>query len=57
VKPAGISGIGKRELTKQKINMLATKSKNKNIRDVHRRINEYKMGYHPRSNFFIYDAT
>jgi hypothetical protein len=49
VKAAGISGI-KREYLKDKIDELATNSKNKNIRDSHRRINEFKRGYQPRSN-------
>jgi hypothetical protein len=31
--------------------VLATNSKNKNIRDLHRGINEFKKGYQPRSNF------
>jgi hypothetical protein len=40
----------KREYLKDKINELATKSKNKNIRDLYRRINEFKMDYQPRNN-------
>jgi hypothetical protein len=36
---------------KGKINEPATNSKNKNIRDLHRGINEFKKGYQPRSNF------
>jgi hypothetical protein len=39
VKPADISGIKRR---KDKINELATNSKNKNIRDLYRGINEFK---------------
>jgi hypothetical protein len=35
---------------KDKINELATNSKNKNIRDLCRGINEFKRGYQPRSN-------
>jgi hypothetical protein len=35
---------------KDKINQLATNSKNKNIRDLYRRINEFKRGYQPRNN-------
>jgi hypothetical protein len=50
VKPAGIFGI-KREYTKDKIDELATNSKNKNIRDLYRGINKFKKGYQPRSNF------
>jgi hypothetical protein len=41
----------KREYLKGKINELATNSKNKNIRDLHRAINEFKRGCQPRSNF------
>jgi hypothetical protein len=41
----------KREHLKGKINELTTNSKNKNIRDLYRRINEFKRGYQPRSNF------
>jgi hypothetical protein len=40
----------KREYLKGKINELATNSKNKNIRDLYRGINEFKRGYRPRSN-------
>jgi hypothetical protein len=40
----------KREYLKGKINELETNSKNKNIRDLYREINEFKMGYQPRSN-------
>jgi hypothetical protein len=47
--PADISGK-KREYQKGKINELETNSKNKNIRDLYRGINEFKRGYHPRSN-------
>jgi hypothetical protein len=39
----------KREHLKDKINELATTSKN-NIRHLYRRINEFKKGYQPRSN-------
>jgi hypothetical protein len=38
------------EYLKDKINELATKSKNENIRDLYRGINEFKRGYQPRSN-------
>jgi hypothetical protein len=41
----------KREYLKDKINELAMNSKNKNIRDLYREINEFKRGYQPRSNF------
>jgi hypothetical protein len=41
VKPAGISGK-KREYLKDRINELATNSKNKNISDLYRGINEFK---------------
>jgi hypothetical protein len=40
----------KREYLKEKIDELATNSKNKNIRDLDREINEFKKGYQPRSN-------
>jgi hypothetical protein len=40
-----------REYLKSKINELASSSKNKNIRDLYRGINELKWGYKPRSNF------
>jgi hypothetical protein len=40
----------KREYLKDKINELATDSKNKNIRDLYRGINEFKRGYQLRSN-------
>jgi hypothetical protein len=33
-----------------RMNELATNSKNKNIRDLYRGINEFKMGYQPRNN-------
>jgi hypothetical protein len=35
----------KRKYLKDKINELATNSKNKNIRDLYRGINEFKRGY------------
>jgi hypothetical protein len=40
----------KRKYLKDKINKLAVNSKNKNIRDLYRGINEFKRGYQPRSN-------
>jgi hypothetical protein len=40
-----------KEYLKDKINELAINSKNKNIRDLYRRINEFKRVYQPRSNF------
>jgi hypothetical protein len=48
VKPADISGKEMREYLKDKINELATNSKNKNIRDLYRGIIGYKRGYQPR---------
>jgi hypothetical protein len=51
VKPAGILGIKKREYMKEKINEVASNSKNKNIRDLYRGINKIKKGYQPRSKF------
>jgi hypothetical protein len=41
----------KREYLKEKINELAMNSKNKNIRDLYRGINEFKKGNQPRNNF------
>jgi hypothetical protein len=40
----------KREYLKDKINDLATNSKNKNIRDLYRGIKEFKRAYQPRNN-------
>jgi hypothetical protein len=40
----------KRENLEDKINDLATNRKNMNIRDLYRRINEFRRGYPPRSN-------
>jgi hypothetical protein len=40
----------KREYLKDKINELESSSKNKNIRDLYRGVNEFKKGYQPRSN-------
>jgi hypothetical protein len=40
----------KREYLKDKINVFATNSENKNIRDLYRGINEFKWGYQPRNN-------
>ncbi|PNF41987.1 ELAV-like protein 4 [Cryptotermes secundus] len=40
----------KREYLKDKIDELAMNSKNKNIRDLYRRINDFKKGYKPSSN-------
>jgi hypothetical protein len=40
----------KRESLKDKINELARNSKNKNIRDLYRGINEFKRDYQPRNN-------
>jgi hypothetical protein len=44
VKPITISRI-KREYLKYEINELGMNSKNKNIRDLYRGINEFKRGY------------
>jgi hypothetical protein len=38
------------EYLKDKINELATNGKNKNIRDLYRRIKEFKTGYQTRYN-------
>jgi hypothetical protein len=40
----------RREYLKDQINKLETNSKNKNIRDLYRGINEFKKGYQPRTN-------
>jgi hypothetical protein len=40
----------KREYLKDKINELATDTKNNIIKDLYRGINKFKMGYQPRSN-------
>jgi hypothetical protein len=40
----------KREYLKEKINELESNSKNKNIRDLYRGINEFKNCYQPRTN-------
>jgi hypothetical protein len=40
----------KREYLKDKINGLATNSRNKNIRGLYREINEFKRGYQPVNN-------
>jgi hypothetical protein len=40
----------KREYLKDKINELESNSKNKNIRDLYRGINEFKKDYQSRSN-------
>ncbi|PNF31288.1 hypothetical protein B7P43_G12666, partial [Cryptotermes secundus] len=40
----------KREYLKDKIDELAMNSKNKNIRDLYRGINDFKRGYQPSSN-------
>jgi hypothetical protein len=40
----------KEEISKDKIDELATNSKNKNIRDLYTGINYFKKGYQPRSN-------
>jgi hypothetical protein len=40
----------KREYLKDKINKLESNSKNKNIRDLYRGINEFKKGYQPRTS-------
>jgi hypothetical protein len=39
-----------KEYLKDKINELATNSKNKKFRDLYKRINELKRDYQPRSN-------
>jgi hypothetical protein len=49
VTPGETSGK-KREYLKGKINELARNSKNRNMGDLYRGINEFKRGYQPRSN-------
>jgi hypothetical protein len=39
-----------RGIFKGKNNDLETNTKNKNIRDLHRDVNEFKKGYQPRTN-------
>jgi hypothetical protein len=50
VKLVELSGPKKKEYLKNKINELETDSKNKNIRDLYRGINEFKKGFQPRTN-------
>jgi hypothetical protein len=50
VKLVELSGLKKRKYLKNKRNELETNSKNKNIRDLYRGINEFKKGYQPRTN-------
>jgi hypothetical protein len=49
VKPADISGIKRANICKNIIE-LPTNSKNNNIRDLYKGINEFKRGYQPRYN-------
>jgi hypothetical protein len=46
----------KREYMKDKINELAMNSKNRNIRDLYRGINEFKRGYQPRNVDLLADS-
>jgi hypothetical protein len=50
VKPAEISGK-KREYIKGQIKKLAMNRKKKMIRDLYRRLNEFKRGYQLTSNY------
>jgi hypothetical protein len=43
-----------KEYVNDKINEIETKSKNKNVRDFYRGINELKKGYQPRTNFMLH---
>jgi hypothetical protein len=43
----------KREYLKNEINELASISKNKSTGDLHRRTNEFKKGYQPRTNLVV----
>ncbi|PNF27183.1 hypothetical protein B7P43_G07852 [Cryptotermes secundus] len=47
---AKVERYKKREYLKDKIDELAMNSKNKNIRDLYRGINDFKRGYQPSSN-------
>jgi hypothetical protein len=47
----------KRVHLKGKINELESNSKNKNIRDLYRGINEFKKGYQPRTNLVKYQRV
>jgi hypothetical protein len=40
---------------RDKSNELARNSKNKNIKELYRRINEFKRGYQPRNNIVKYE--
>jgi hypothetical protein len=42
--------VKKREYLKDKINEFAMNSKNKNIRELYKRINEFKWGSQPQNN-------
>jgi hypothetical protein len=53
VKLVELSGPKKWEYLKNKINELETNSKNKNIRDLYRGINEFKNVYQPRTNMVV----
>jgi hypothetical protein len=46
-----------REYLKDKINKLGSDSKNKNIRNLYRCINEFKKGYQPRTNLEEYERA
>jgi hypothetical protein len=46
----------KREYLEDRINELESNSKDKNIRDLYRCINEFKKGYQPRTNL-VKDKT
>ncbi|PNF23951.1 hypothetical protein B7P43_G10044 [Cryptotermes secundus] len=46
----GCSKLQKREYLRDKIDELAMTSKNKNIRDLYRGINDFKRGYQPSNN-------
>jgi hypothetical protein len=50
MKLVDISGGKRRDYMKGKINELETDSKNKNTRDLHRGISDFKKAYQPRTN-------
>ena len=47
--PVERPGKKKRDYIKTKVNKLDEKSKNKKIREMYKRINEFKKGYKPRA--------
>ena len=56
MKLVDISGEKKREYLKAKINELETNSKNKNVRELYRRISDFKKDQQPGTNI-VKDET